>query len=143
MNALAVVLAAAVSLASVAPVVTDDVAAYRALAPPRPALRLDATLGRIAQAQAVRLANGAPFVHDGWTFRRLWAQGYRASWLGEALGWVSGEADGRAAARLVVRRWIASPEHRRLLRGWWHRLGAGVARAPDGVIYVVLLVARR
>jgi len=48
--------------------------------------------------------------------------------LGENLAWATGSA---ATARLIVRMWLTSAEHRaNLLRPSFHRIGLGLARGP-------------
>ncbi|HWH05241.1 MAG TPA: CAP domain-containing protein [Gaiellaceae bacterium] len=89
-------------------------------------LTVDARLTRAARAHSLRMLRTSTFSH-GALAARMTASGARGPLYGENLAWGVGS---RAAARTVVRQWLASPAHRRnLLRPGFRRIGVG---APVG-----------
>ena len=90
-----------------------------------PALRYDLTLRRAAAAHSADMLRRGYFAH-GSIGRRLQSFGARGPYVGENLAWGVGSG---ASARIVVRRWLASPSHRaNLLRHGFRRVGLGFAR---------------
>ena len=96
----------------------NDVRAAHKLRP----LRVDATLVRAARDYSATLIRRNVFTH-GALGPRLARYGARGPLFGENLAWGTGE---KAAARGIVRGWLASPSHRaNLLRPGWTRIGIG------------------
>ena len=87
-------------------------------------LRLDAGLDRAAVAHSSEMLRDNTFSHGDFAGRM--ASFHLGGSLGENLAWASGSA---ASARVFVRMWLTSAEHRaNLLRPGFHRIGLGLAR---------------
>jgi uncharacterized protein YkwD len=87
-----------------------------------PGLRVDSALQRAARSHSVDMLRRGYFGHGAFA-ERLARFGARGPRLGENLAWGAGTA---AAARDMVRRWLASPPHRaNLLRPGFRRIGVG------------------
>ena len=94
------------------------------LAPVRRDARLARAAARYAQAMVVgrffsHTSPGGSTLHD-----RLRAAGYRGVAAGETLAWAEGRL---AAPRAIVRSWMRSGPHRRVLLGRYRHVGVGVA----------------
>jgi uncharacterized protein YkwD len=90
-------------------------------------LRVDPALVRAARSYSARMIRTGAFAH-GAMGTRLAQHGVRGPVFGENLAWGVGST---AAARVVVRSWLASPSHRaNLLRPGWTRIGIGALRGP-------------
>jgi uncharacterized protein YkwD len=88
-------------------------------------LRVDSALVRAARSYSARMIRTGVFTH-GAMGTRLAQHGVRGPVFGENLAWGVGST---AAARVVVRSWMASPSHRaNLLRPGWTRIGIGALR---------------
>jgi uncharacterized protein YkwD len=88
-------------------------------------LQLDATLQRAARAHSADMLRHNFFAHGAFGGRML-AFHVRGPFEGENLAWGTGRY-GRPG--MVVRAWLASPEHRaNLLRPGYARIGLGVSR---------------
>jgi uncharacterized protein YkwD len=88
-------------------------------------LQLDATLQRAARAHSADMLRHDFFAHGAFGGRML-AFHVRGPFEGENLAWGTGRY-GRPG--MVVRAWLASPEHRaNLLRPGYARIGLGVER---------------
>jgi len=86
------------------------------------ALQVDPTLVRAARDYSATLIRRDVLTH-GSLGQRLARYGARGPLFGENLAWGTGR---RAAARYIVRSWLASPTHRSvLLRPGWTRIGIG------------------
>lgn len=105
-----------------------------------PKLRDDATLTRMARAQAERMARAGSLAHDagdGTPDERLEREGVSARYVGENVAHASSL---RGAHRVL---W-ASPSHRQnLLSPRFESVGVGVARSADGTLWVAQLFAGR
>jgi uncharacterized protein YkwD len=87
-------------------------------------LRLDAALGRAAEAHTLDMLRGDYFAHGDF-YSRMVAFHLHGT-LGENLAWGSGSY---SAAQAIVHMWLTSPEHRaNLLRRGFHRVGLGIAQ---------------
>lgn len=101
-----------------------------------PSLRPYWVLARPARSHSITLAREDRLDHDGADGRPFWsrlvAAGFpRSRWMGENLAMVPG-CD-LAAAREVVRLWLASPGHREnLLSRKFRYLGTGTASVDPG-----------
>jgi len=88
----------------------------------------DARLTRMASRYARAMVAGGFFSHTtpgGTTLHdRLRAVGYNGVAAGETLAWGEGRL---AAPRAIVRSWMGSPPHRRVLLGHYEHVGVGVA----------------
>jgi len=88
----------------------------------------DARLARAASRYAQAMVAGRFFSHTspgGSTLHdRLRAAGYRGVAAGETLAWAEGRL---AAPRAIVRSWMRSGPHRRVLLGRYRHVGVGVA----------------
>jgi uncharacterized protein YkwD len=93
-----------------------------------PALYEDGRMDRGAAAHSRDMARRGYFAHGAWPGRVMAAAG-RAHSIGEVIGWrAQGSPD--AEARAMVREWLGSPPHRRvLLDGAFLRVGIGRATA--------------
>lgn len=92
-----------------------------------PALAWDARMGRGANAHSLDMVRHGYFAHGAWDGRVARASGNARS-IGEVLGWLGPASPGAEAARMV-RAWLGSPEHRRvLLDGGFRRVGIGRVR---------------
>jgi uncharacterized protein YkwD len=101
----------------------NGVRAAHGLAP----LRIDARLGRAAQAHTADMVRRGYFAH-GPTALRLARFGVRGARVGENLGWGAGAA---ANAQSIVQLWLASPRHRaNLLRPGFRTVGLGLRAGP-------------
>jgi uncharacterized protein YkwD len=88
-------------------------------------LRIDATLERAARSHSADMLQHDYFAHGAFHSRML-AFHVQGPTAGENLAWGSG-AFGRAA--VIVKEWLASPEHRaNLLRPGYSRIGLGILR---------------
>jgi uncharacterized protein YkwD len=88
-------------------------------------LRLAEALERAAQAHSTDMLRHNYFAHGNFD-SRMEAFQVPGPTMGENLAWGTGPY-GRAS--LIVREWLASPEHRaNLLRPGYSRIGIGVAR---------------
>jgi uncharacterized protein YkwD len=88
-------------------------------------LQLDATLQRAARAHSADMLRHDFFAHGAFGGRML-AFHVRGPFEGENLAWGTG---GLGRPGMIVRAWLASPEHRaNLLRPGYARIGLGVAR---------------
>lgn len=86
------------------------------------ALRVDARLTAVARSHSTTLLRRNVFTHGAFA-SRLARSGARGPAFGENLAWGVGS---RAAARRIVRDWMASPGHRaNVLRRGWTRIGIG------------------
>ncbi len=91
-----------------------------------PSLFADRRMDRVASRYSHLMAHHSSFSHGPWTRRVAHAAG-RAHALGEVLGWLTPARPHTEASR-VVRAWMHSPEHRRvLLDGSLRRVGLGRA----------------
>ena len=89
------------------------------------ALRVDGALVRAARSYSAHMIRTGAFTH-GAMGTRLARAGVRGPVYGENLAWGVGTG---AAARTIVRSWMASPGHRaNLLRPGWTRIGLGALR---------------
>lgn len=89
-------------------------------------LAVDRALVRAARTHSARMLRTRTFTHAR-LVTRMAASGARGPLFGENLAWGVGS---RAAARAIVRQWLASPGHRaNLLRPGFRRIGIG---APTG-----------
>lgn len=87
-------------------------------------LRADSTLARTARSHSAALVRRDVLTHGNFG-ARIAASGARGPVFGENLAWGT---SGRAAARAIVRSWLASPGHRaNLLRPGFRRIGVGAA----------------
>lgn len=87
-------------------------------------LRPDPTLARAARSHSTTLVRQDALTHGNFGARIL-ATGARGPRFGENLAWGAGST---AAARAIVRGWLASPGHRaNLLRPGFRRIGVGAA----------------
>jgi uncharacterized protein YkwD len=93
-----------------------------------PTLREDHHMDGGAASHSRDMARRGYFAHGAWPGRVMAAAGSARS-VGEVIGWrVQDSPSGEATA--MVREWLGSPEHRRvLLDGDFHRIGIG--RAPS------------
>lgn len=99
----------------------NDVRATHGLRP----LRVDTALVRAARSSSARMLRTGVFAHGAMGVR-LAQHGARGPVFGENLAWGVGSS---AAARAIVRSWLASPTHRaNLLRPGWTRIGLGALR---------------
>ena len=91
-------------------------------------VRRDARLVRAASRHARAMVAGRFFSHTspgGSTLTtRLRAAGYRGVAAGETIAWGRGRL---AAPRVIVRSWMRSGPHRRVLLGRYRHVGVGVA----------------
>jgi uncharacterized protein YkwD len=88
-------------------------------------LRLDAHLRTAAQAHTMDMLHHGYFAHGDFHGRMV-AFHVHGPAAGEDLAWGSGSY---GEAQMIVRAWLASPEHRaNLLRPGFSRIGIGVAR---------------
>ena len=88
-------------------------------------LRVDGALVRAARSYSARMIRTGVFAH-GAMGARLAEHGARGPVFGENLAWGVGSS---AAARAIVKSWLASPGHRaNLLRPGWTRIGLGALR---------------
>jgi uncharacterized protein YkwD len=88
-------------------------------------LSVDAALVRAARSYSASMIRTGRFTH-GAMGTRLARSGARGPVFGENLAWGVGAS---AAARTIVRSWMASPSHRaNLLRPGWTRIGLGALR---------------
>jgi uncharacterized protein YkwD len=88
-------------------------------------LRVDTSIVRAARSYSATMLRTGRFAH-GDLGARLSRYGVRGPLYGENLAWAVGS---RAAARNIVRSWMASPGHRaNLLRPGWRRIGIGALR---------------
>ena len=93
-------------------------------------LHADPRLERAARAHSSKMLRTGTFFHGA--FRaRIRRVGVRAPRIGENLAWSTGSL---AAARTIVRMWLASPEHRaNLLHAGYRTVGIGALRGTfDG-----------
>jgi uncharacterized protein YkwD len=89
------------------------------------ALAVDSALLGAARSYSGTMIRTGRFAH-GSLGPRLARHGARGPLYGENLAWAVGS---RAAARNIVRSWMASPSHRaNLLRDGWTRIGIGALR---------------
>ncbi|HEX4807104.1 MAG TPA: CAP domain-containing protein [Conexibacter sp.] len=96
-----------------------------------PPLREDARMDRGAAGHSRDMARHGYFAHGAWVGRVMAAAG-RARSVGEVIGWRMQSSPG-AEARAMVREWLGSPPHRRvLLDGGFHRVGIGRATSSSG-----------
>lgn len=99
-----------------------------------PALRLQSRLARAASAHSAdQLRSGRPSHHsaDGTPFDQRLRRYSRARRIGETIVWLA--AGQPVRARTIVRMWLASPSHRRVLldRGF-RRIGVGTRSGRVG-----------
>jgi len=103
----------------------------------RPPLQRSAVLNRPARQHSAFVARTGRMAHEGPDGRpfhvRLYRAGFsRAKVVGETLGMVGGCAT--TASAQIVRMWLASPPHRRILLSRSYRVvGVGVASDRDCV----------
>jgi len=91
-----------------------------------PALREDGHMDGSASSHSRDMARHGYFAHGAWPGRVMAAAGSARS-VGEVIGWRAQGSPGREAAAMV-REWLGSPEHRRvLLDGDFRRVGIGRA----------------
>ena len=95
-----------------------------------PPLREDARMDRTAAGHSRDMARHGYFAHGAWPIRVMAAAGSARS-IGEVIGWrVQGSP--RREARAMVREWLGSPPHRRvLLDGGFRRVGIGRATSAN------------
>jgi len=95
-----------------------------------PALREDARMDHGAAGHSQDMARHGYFAHGAWVGRVAAAAG-RARSIGEVIGWrVASDPD--SEARTMVRQWLGSPPHRRvLLDGDFRRIGIGRATSRN------------
>lgn len=99
-----------------------------------PPVRHHARLARAASAHSIeQLRHGRPSHRsaDGTSFNQRLRRYSSARKLGETVAWL--EPGKRIRARTIVRMWLASPSHRRVLMDRrLRRIGIGVRSAPVG-----------
>lgn len=104
-----------------------------------PIMQQHASVGAAAMAHADDMARRRQLVHFGVdgsdTGDRLRREGFVWRTWGEAIG------GGFSTPERIVDAWMASDEHRAHILGDNVHVGVGVAVAPDGVPYWVLVVA--
>jgi uncharacterized protein YkwD len=106
-----------------------------------PRLTFDRRMARTATGHSRSMVYGGYFAHGAWNQRVSRASGHARS-VGEVLGWLGPASPGAEAARLV-RAWLHSPEHRRvLLDGQLRRVGIGRVRG-GAAMYTVDLASGR
>lgn len=94
-------------------------------------LREDARMDRGAAGHSQDMARHGYFAHGAWPGRVMAAAGSARS-IGETIGWRV-QASPRSEARAMVREWLGSPPHRRvLLDGDFRRVGIGRATSSSG-----------
>ncbi|MEQ1824145.1 MAG: CAP domain-containing protein [Fimbriimonadaceae bacterium] len=96
-------------------------------------LKLNAKLVTIAQSHTVDQANRAELTHkgtDGWMVQKR-ADAIKYNWrrIGEVV------ASGPTSAADVLKAWVASEQHKKLLVGKFADLGVGLAKSADGTRY--------
>ena len=90
-------------------------------------LEVDACLVQAAREHTTALLQANVFEHGSFA-ERIALHGARGPAFGENLAWGTGSL---AAARRIVRAWMASPSHRaNLLRPGWKRIGIGALSGP-------------
>lgn len=93
-----------------------------------PALREDRSMDRGAAGHSRDMARHGYFAHGAWPGRVMAAAGSARS-IGEVIG-CRVTSDPGSEARAMVREWLGSPPHRRvLLDGAFRRVGVGRATA--------------
>lgn len=104
----------------------------------------DAALARIARIHSRAMAAGLrPVGHAGMERRARLLEETMPYWLvGENVFHVHGFRAN--VAPLALRGWTLSPPHRETMEGRFSHTGVGVARSPDGAVYVtqIFLLAR-
>jgi uncharacterized protein YkwD len=107
-----------------------------------PALRVDGGLRRSAVSHSSEMLQYDYFAHDSSATGQTWdariRRYFRGAVIGETLAWATGSAATPAA---LVRAWLASPPHRRILLDRAYRLvGIGASRGSfqgaDGAIVI-------
>lgn len=107
-----------------------------------PAVSDDRRMNRTATSHSRDMARRRYFAHGRWVGRVARAAG-RARSLGEVLGWLD-HTSPRGEAVAMVRAWLHSPEHRRvLLDGDFGRVGIGRATGSWSAIYTVDFASTR
>jgi uncharacterized protein YkwD len=102
----------------------------------------DSHMNDAAASHSRDMARHRYFAHGAWTGRVARAAGGAHS-LGEVLGWLS-HASPASEASSMVRNWLNSPEHRRvLLDGQFRRVGIGRATGGWSAIYTVDFASAR
>jgi uncharacterized protein YkwD len=100
-----------------------------------PRLTFDRRMAHAATAHSRSMVYGGYFAHGQWDRRVSRASGHARS-VGEVLGWLGSASPGAEAARLV-RAWLNSPEHRRvLLDGHFRRVGIGRVHGGEAMYTV-------
>lgn len=95
------------------------------------AVREDGRMDRGALGHSRDMARRGYFAHGSWTGRVMAAAGSARS-VGEVIGWRVQSSPSSEASNLV-REWLGSPPHRRvLLDGDFRRVGIGRATATSG-----------
>lgn len=102
-----------------------------------------AAVAEVAQAHAEAMAAGrAPYSHAGLEdrFSRV-AIRVRVQSVGENLAAIPRGTV--SPLNRAVERWIASDAHRRAMEGCFELTGVGIARSPEGVLYLTQLFVLR
>lgn len=95
-----------------------------------PPLREDPRMDRTAAGHSRDMARHGYFAHGAWPTRVKAAAGSARS-IGEVIGWRV-QSSPRSEAQAMVREWLGSPPHRRvLLDGNFRRVGIGRAASTN------------